>query len=156
MLTLWLAEAQSMGIDLKWLVADRVIFGRYYNTISLEELRSGMNHIADMIDETEPPTIVHTLIDNADLLDYPRNPLELREASRKLLAYPRYGWLLVYGHTPPFTQFIIRVAISIFGVQYRVFNTRAEAIAFLKHVDADAYQALVEVSQADVGDANTT
>jgi hypothetical protein len=48
-----------MGIELEWLVPDKVIFGRYFDVITPEELRNAMDQTIQMIDETETHVFAH-------------------------------------------------------------------------------------------------
>lgn len=123
-----------MGITLDWLIEEKVIFGHYFDVIASDELSNAMDDIVDMIEGSSAP-LVHTLIDNTKLDDYPKNIRVLRDSTRQLLAHPRYGWLVVYGQNDKLTQFFVQVATSMFKVRFRMFKTRGEAIEFLQYVD---------------------
>ncbi len=123
-----------MPIQLQWLVQDRVIFGEYSGVITADEFRQAMSQTMTMIESSTMP-LVHVIVDNTHVDEYPKSIPVLHDATKDLFSHPRYGWLLVYGQTDRLSSFFLQVITSLFKVRFRMMQSRADAVAFLQHVD---------------------
>ncbi len=121
-----------MPFQVSWYVEKRIIYGRYYGEITLEELTEATDIIYDYLEETEAPA--YLIADTTDVTRHPYSLAALRQALRKE-RHPNLAWSL--GVT---SNKMVRMMSGMLNqmarMQAKHFTKLEEALEFLQRLDS--------------------
>jgi len=123
-----------MPLQIEWLVEDKVVFAQLSGHFSIDEAKTMVLTGDNMTKESEA-ALIHTLIDVRKLETYPKNIVQTRNLIQSTVTKKHFGWIVTYGHIDPLLRFFSSMVFNIFKVRVRSFETREDAIKFLKSVD---------------------
>lgn len=123
-----------MPYEVSWYQNLRVIYWRIWGQVTLEDVAQMRNDQQKLL--SEGTTLVHTISNITDVVNFPTDLRQLKEALDGV-NHPHLGWILVVGTTSPLKRFVTTTVAQIVipNVRLRMFNTIEEAVEFLKHVD---------------------
>ena len=79
---------------------------------------------------------VHTIIDAAGLINYPKNLGMLREGTSLSVKHPNTGWVLLVGFTGnPVLKFLSSAVSQVLGVRFKQVESLEDAKNVLSRVD---------------------
>jgi hypothetical protein len=119
-----------MPTEIRWHVPQRVIYVRFFDTMTMDAIIESMNTINQYFDEGIP--LVHIIMDVGDVTAYP----SLTDLARGL-KYERndkQGWSIYVG-AQGVARFVASVTSQLSGSRFRMFDTLEEALAFLAEQD---------------------
>ena len=124
-----------MPFEISWYQPHRVIYWQVWGQVTLEDVAQMRQGQQNFLSEGTMP--VHTLANIGDVVDFPTDLRQLKEALDGV-NHPHLGWILVVGTASPLKRFVTTTVTQIVipSVRLRMFNTMDEAIEFLKHVDS--------------------
>lgn len=120
-----------MPPSLSWLIPDRVILLNMLDTTTAEELLASDRQLTQMMDDGTPP--LHVVM---DLTHARALPSLLTTHQIHFATHPGLGRGIVCGQANPVVRSIIQVGGRLLGLHMRVVNTRDEALAYLRQIDA--------------------
>ncbi len=124
-----------MPIEMSWYVQDRVILLKFIGDITVEDMQEISANYIDMVDTAEGDWLIHALHDADQMESLPRAIKDTVNNARDAFKHPRSGWTVAYNIRKPVLKLFGNMATGMLRVRYRIFNTRAEALAFLQETD---------------------
>lgn len=120
-----------MPYTINWHQEKRVIYGKLYGVVTLEDLSQWTPEIQRYIQEGEAP--VHLLADVSEIQKFPMNISALKGVLYREIE-PKTGWVVTAGGPSVLMTFCYILA-RLFGVNLRVADTLDEAINVLGELD---------------------
>lgn len=115
-----------------WLIKDHVVSVTFTGTLSAKDIGDAFRTSGDYaIEASEGP--VHFLHDWRVVDSFPTSLSKVMKEARGSTRAPAHkvGWVVAYGKNNRLFRWMGDVFFQIFGLQFRLFKTRDEAIAFL-------------------------
>lgn len=124
-----------MAYELTWLAEKRVIDLRMWGTPTLEEVQTINAQMLEMMNQGTPP--VHTLTDETEVSPRALPPdLKLIVNTLTIFQHPSLGWALAYSpHIGGFARMLTGLVTQFNHVNYRRFDSREAALAFLRELE---------------------
>lgn len=120
----------NMGVTSQWLFKGTVIYIRYFDIVSLEEIsESGIESVA-MLENFSQYSRVSVILDGTQVLDYPRNLKALRNVLSPAL-FARTHWMILVSNDY-FQSHIASIFARLFHVRFHVSANLKEAYHFLQ------------------------
>ncbi|MEL6151578.1 MAG: hypothetical protein AAFU54_28965 [Chloroflexota bacterium] len=121
-----------MGIELKWLLADRIILHRNVGDVTAADLLDVDAPLNAMLLEGAQPEIHVIVLANPD----GKGPMSLRAfTAATWMRNERLGWTVVVGLENVILRFAADASSQVFNMKTKFVDTPEEAIAVLKRVD---------------------
>ncbi len=139
-----------MALEVSWLIEGRLMNARFVGNVTLEELESAVNVIMEMLTVGDSP-LIHSVHDASALTAMPISLSALSNVTGEAYKHPRLGWVVAHSVQNRVVGFIGNMMGRLFQTRYRIFDTRAEALAFLNSMDETlpALEAFAEVPDDD-------
>ncbi len=137
-----------MPIDVSWLVEGRVTQLRFRGEVTVAELEEGSLKLLELVNDHEGDTaLFHNVHDASALTKIPIQLNAINAATRDAFLHPRTGWTVAHNPQNAVQSFIGNMIGRVTQARYRIFDTRAEALAFLNYVDETLPSLLEYVDQ---------
>jgi hypothetical protein len=120
-----------MPYEIHWQQDKRIIYGRFYDGITIPEAARWGDDVLRFLDAGDSP--VHLIVNAADLKRIPAN-LDSIKNSARYLGDPRMGWNLVIGGLS-LAQSFAQIFANVTQTPYRSFQTLDDALEFLRRED---------------------
>ena len=117
-----------------WEVEDHILYVRYWGDLTLAELTQSIDELVQALVGSGQP-LVH-LINDVSEVQKPVSVVDVAKMARQYQQPEQMGWLITVGEKNPLIRFSNSIAGQILGQRMRSFDTREEALAFLKSADA--------------------
>jgi len=123
-----------MPVDLSWHQPGRVIYERFYDAVTIEELTAIQERFFQFLLEGQAP--VHSIIDLSAVRSYPKSINQVRQALKPDQTGKGGRVVLVVG-TNAVIRFITSMIsqISFKNAQFTFCSTLDESIAYLRQID---------------------
>lgn len=119
-----------MGATTQWLFKGTVIYTRFFEEVSLEEIaENGAEHMR-LINEITHDGRVNLIIDSVAVQHYPRNLKALRKALNPAL-FARTDWLILIS-SDYFHQHMAQIFARLFQVRFHASPNLRDAYHFLQ------------------------
>ena len=123
-----------MPVDLSWQQPRRVIYERFYDAITVEELTAIQQQFFQLLRDGDAP--VHSIIDLSAVKSYPKSINQVRQA---LAPDPtgKGGRVVLVVGTNPIIRFMTSMVSQIVfkDAQFTFCSTLDEAFAYLRQID---------------------
>jgi hypothetical protein len=122
-----------MPYSIAWLIPNEIIYIRYNETLSSEELYRCLMTVHEMMDSSPRP-VIHVINDVGgveEAMPYKDSMKAVREAG----PHPRTGWTINIHEKSLIVKMGTAFGSSLFKLRYRAFDTLDEAITHLKQAD---------------------
>jgi hypothetical protein len=124
-----------MPSEQNWYLPEHILYVRFYGHLSVEDIQTEFARSVAFV-EASSAKKVHFLHDWQAVETFPRDLLAIRRVLKMRVTDPsKIGWVVVYGSQNPVLRFLGDVLFQTFKIQFRVWATQAEALAFLQTVD---------------------
>ena len=120
-----------MPVEITWLVADRVLYVKSIDVVTVKELFEADDQILAALDRTPSPKL-HILLDD---VEQTAQPGLLEYNKLKSIRHPKIGWVFEFGTNNKMILFVSAAIVQMFRIPYRVVQTREEAIGMLYKAD---------------------
>ena len=120
-----------MPYEISWYTAKRIIHARFYDTLTLEEMRDFFEDLMRFRNSGEDP--VHILSDVTTLQGFPMSLPAIREV---IPALDGLGVDVLVGVHNPMIQFMVTVVAQFSNLELRQAETLDEALDILARLDA--------------------
>lgn len=124
-----------MPAEISWYHENRIIYERFYGTITVEEMIT-LTQKSEEYREAGIP-LVHTIVDLSGIESFPKNLGAIRAAIKRPAHMERIGWIIIYGTQNPILKFFASAITQVFGgqVRFRLCETLEQSLAFLTERD---------------------
>lgn len=120
-----------MPFEISWQHENRVILGRYYGVMSLDDLVNWDTSVAQYLNTGTPP--IHLILDVSEVTKFPTNVLQLRNHLNNL-SHPSKGWTLLVGSSSLINS-LTTIVTQLAHSKFRPFKTTSAALDFLAKED---------------------
>jgi hypothetical protein len=118
-----------MPYTIDWLYPNRVLIIKMIGSADIEDAAK-LNEI--LLGHLEQATVhLHMLLDFTEMTSFPLNVHKAR-GTQEYMKHPKFGWLIAYGSRNPVVKMLAAIVTQISNIRWRLFDTHAEAIAFLE------------------------
>ena len=123
-----------MPIDISWQQPRRVIYERFYDTVTIEEMSAVQKKFLDYLTEGEAP--VHSIIDLSAMHDFPKSLSQIRQGLISTGNIQLGRVVLITGKNPVI-RFISSVISQLLlkNAQYTLCDSLEEAVHYLRDRD---------------------
>jgi hypothetical protein len=119
-----------MGMTTQWLFKGTVIYTRFFDEISLQDIaESGLQHMM-LLNEMPSARRVNFIVDTSTLEHYPRNLKALRNALNPAV-FARTDWLILITEDY-FHKHIAQIFARLFEIRFHVSLNLSDAYLFLQ------------------------
>jgi hypothetical protein len=122
-----------MAVELSWHVRNHLIFVRLSGHITFHDLEELYRTTVRSMQASDAP-MVHVLMDDGDITDFPKSIPELRNMMR-WQEHHKLGWVVAYPNNNPLLNFIATVLSQTFGSRYRRVESLEDALTYLRDAD---------------------
>lgn len=124
-----------MPIEISWYLQDRIVLVTFIGNVTIDDIKAICVQYIELVDAAPGQGLIHAFHDGKQLDTLPKSVQDTVTASRSAFHHPRSGWTIGYNAYKPAVRFMGNMATRILGVRYRIVDTQADAIKFLKMVD---------------------
>lgn len=119
-----------MAFDVAWLRADKVIWVRVGNVMTLEDITDIGKQVQVMLDTSNTNEGVHLLLDAMNVQEYPKELIKIRNviAQRE---YDERIIMTLHLTNDYFQHHIMQMLATVFHVRIKSFTTYAEVVRYL-------------------------
>jgi len=123
-----------MPIDISWQQPNRVIYERFYDSITIEEMTAIQQRFLQFVEEGEPP--IHAIIDLGSVHDFPKSIGEIRRGL-VFTGTTRLGRVVIVTGRNPVVRFISSIISQLIlkNAQFTLLDSVDEALRFLRERD---------------------
>jgi hypothetical protein len=123
-----------MPVEVSWYISNRVVLARGYGSVTTEENAESDRQVAALIDQGIAP--VHVIIDVTTVDDFPFFSASYQKDNvQQFLRSNKLGWGVVCGTSNRVVRFVGEVVARLSRINFRMFPTLEEGLAFLKDQD---------------------
>lgn len=119
-----------MGTKSQWLFKGQVIYTRYFDNVSLEDVAKTSLDGLCLLNEAAQIGQVNLILDSSAVLDYPRNLSALRQAMSPAF-FARIDWLILISEDF-FHRHIAQIFAQLFHMRFHTSSNLREAYRFLQ------------------------
>ena len=116
-----------MPFETRWLIANRVVYQRFYGDVTIEEFADSVAEIRQFIDSGTP--LVHAIGDLTTVQKYP-SLIQMSKVAQSNPTLPNVGWTVLLV-TNPLLRFFGTVLAQFTVERIRTVGTLQEAMQFL-------------------------
>jgi hypothetical protein len=119
-----------MGYSTQWLFKGTVVYIRYFDSVSLEEISTSGLEILRLLDDMPEYKRASLILDGTQVHDYPRNLKALRNAVSPSV-FARINWMILISDDY-FQNHIASIFARLFNVRFHVSANLKDAYHFLQ------------------------
>ena len=125
-----------MPVTFHWLAKDKIIYTHFSGVVTISEIKQVATESINLINSinSESP-LIHGIVDNRDVIQFPQNTYQVNRALYKLLRHQRLGWIIYVTDMNPILKMLSSLVAQMAQTRYRSFSTPQDAIEFLQYVD---------------------
>jgi hypothetical protein len=123
-----------MPIDISWQQPRRVIYERFYDKVTLEEMTAIQQRFLAYLEEGDPP--IHAVIDLSGVRDFPKSIHDIRKGL-VFTGTTRLGRVVIITGNNPVIKFISSVISQLIlkNARFELLNSLDDAVRYLRERD---------------------
>lgn len=124
-----------MAYHIEWYQQNRIIFEKFFGTVTLEDVRNLTTQSSKMFAAGTP--LIHVIVDLSEVESFPKTLGVIKEAIKSRPSPDRIGWAIIFGTKNPIIRFFASVLAQVSSERLRVrlMDSLEESVAFVYEQD---------------------
>lgn len=117
-----------------WLVPKRVLYVDFRGDVSVETMRTTMEHCASYLAECNERRRTHVVINTTSVDRFPSNMIQIRRSMMPYFYSPALGWTVLACRTPK-QRYLFQITANLFHSQFHSVDWMLSGLQFLQSAD---------------------